>query len=111
MKKRPWLSFALITTVFWGVWGALMEVPIREGFPATLGYIVWSLTMIPNAVVGLWIIGWKLEYNWKSIVQGSLIGFLGAGGQISLAAGGLRPNGSLQDTAASQGNAGFIVRF
>jgi len=84
MKNRLWLLFALITTIFWGVWGALMEVPIREGFPVTLGYIVWSLTMIPCAVVGLWIIGWKLEYDWKSILQGSLIGFLGAGGQLML---------------------------
>ena len=61
-----------------------MEVPIREGFPVTLGYIVWSLTMIPCAVAGLWIIGWKLEYDWKSVLQGSLIGFLGAGGQLML---------------------------
>jgi uncharacterized membrane protein len=84
MKNRPWLLFALITTVFWGVWGALMEVPIREGFPATLGYIVWSLTMIPCAIVGLWVTGWKLETDWKSVIQGSLIGFLGAGGQLML---------------------------
>jgi len=84
MKKRPWLLFALITTIFWGVWGALMEIPLKEGFPATLGYIVWSVTMIPCALVGLWIIHWKLEYDWKSVVQGSVIGFLGAGGQLML---------------------------
>jgi uncharacterized membrane protein len=84
MKKRPWLLFALVTTVFWGLWGALMEIPIKEGFPATLGYIVWSVTMIPCALVGLSIIKWKLEHDWQSIVQGSLIGFLGAGGQLML---------------------------
>jgi drug/metabolite transporter (DMT)-like permease len=84
MKKRPWLLFALITTLSWGLWGALMEIPIKEGFPATLGYVVWSLTMIPCSLVGLSIIKWKLEYDWKSIIQGSLIGFLGAGGQLML---------------------------
>lgn len=84
MKNRPWLLFALITTVSWGVWGALTEIPIKEGFPVTLGYVVWSLTMIPCAIVGLWLIGWKLEYDWKSVLQGSLIGFLGAGGQLML---------------------------
>ena len=73
-----------MTTSFWGLWGALMEIPIKEGFPVTLGYIVWSLTMIPCAVIGLWIVQWKLEYDWKSIWQGSLIGFLGAGGQLML---------------------------
>lgn len=76
--------FALITTIFWGIWGALMEIPIREGFPATLGYVVWSITMIPCAIAGLWIVRWKLEYDWRSVVQGLLIGFLGAGGQLLL---------------------------
>ena len=84
MKKRPWLLFALITTLSWGLWGALMEIPIKEGFPATLGYIVWSLTMIPCALIALWFVKWKLEYDWKSILQGSVIGFLGAGGQLML---------------------------
>ncbi len=84
MNRRPWLLFALITTLFWGLWGALMEIPIKEGFPATLGYIVWSITMIPCALVALWVIKWKIEYDWKSILQGALVGFLGAGGQLML---------------------------
>ena len=84
MKKRPWLLFALITTICWGVWGALMEIPEQEGFPATLGYVVWSITMIPCALVGLAIIRWKLEYDLKSILYGSIIGFFGAGGQLLL---------------------------
>lgn len=84
MNKRPWLIFALITTLFWGVWGALIEIPEKAGFPATLGYIVWSLTMIPCALVGLSIIKWKLEYDIKSVFYGLLIGFTGAGGQLIL---------------------------
>lgn len=84
MTKRPWLIFALITTLFWGVWGALIEIPEKSGFPATLGYIVWSLTMIPCALVGLGIIKWKLEYDKKSIFYGLIIGLLGAGGQLIL---------------------------
>ncbi len=53
MKKRPWLLYALITTTFWGVWGALIEIPEKAGFPATLGYSVWALTMIPPALIAL----------------------------------------------------------
>jgi drug/metabolite transporter (DMT)-like permease len=84
MKSKLWLIFALITTVFWGVWGAFIEVTEQAGFPATLGYVVWSLTMIPPALVGLKIINWKIEYDKKSIMLGAAIGFLGAGGQLIL---------------------------
>ncbi len=84
MKSRLWLIFALITTSFWGVWGALIEIPEKAGFPATLGYSVWALTMIPPALVALKIINWKLEFNLRSIVLGAIIGFLGAGGQLIL---------------------------
>lgn len=84
MKLKPWLIYALITTVFWGVWGALIELPEKAGFPATLGYVVWALTMIPPAIVALKIIKWKLEVDKKSILLGSLIGFTGAGGQLVL---------------------------
>lgn len=84
MKMRPWLIYAILTTVFWGIWGALIEIPEKAGFPATLGYVVWALTMIPPALVALKIIGWKLEYDRKSIILGCLVGFTGAGGQVVL---------------------------
>ncbi|MFB0517063.1 MAG: DMT family transporter [Candidatus Neomarinimicrobiota bacterium] len=84
MKGRPWLVFAIITTLFWGVWGAFIEIPEKAGFPATLGYSVWALTMIPCALVALRIISWQLEYDKRSIFHGSMVGFLGAGGQLIL---------------------------
>lgn len=83
-EKRPWLAFALVTTIFWGVWGAFIEIPEKAGFPATLGFSVWALSMVPCALVALSIINWKLEYNPRSVVLGLLIGFLGAGGQLIL---------------------------
>lgn len=84
MKVRPWLIYAIVTTTFWGVWGALIELPEKAGFPATLGYVVWSLTMIPPALVALKIINWNLEKDKKSILLGCIIGFTGAGGQLIL---------------------------
>jgi drug/metabolite transporter (DMT)-like permease len=84
MPKRAWLVFAAITTLFWGVWGALIELPEKAGFPATLGYTVWALTMLPCAMVALRIAGWKLEHDPRSILRGCSIGFLGAGGQLLL---------------------------
>lgn len=84
MKIKPWLFFAMLTMIFWGIWGAFIEVPEKAGFPATLGYIVWSITMILPAVVALRIINWKLERNKKALLLGSLIGITGAAGQLIL---------------------------
>jgi drug/metabolite transporter (DMT)-like permease len=84
MKIRPWLFYAIITTTFWGVWGALIEIPEKAGFPATLGYCVWALTMIPPALIALGLVKWKLEFDGRSVLLGSIIGFLGAGGQLIL---------------------------
>ena len=84
MKAKTWLIYAIITTTFWGVWGALIEIPEKGGFPATLGYSVWALTMIPPALIALGLIKWKLEFDGRSILLGSIIGFLGAGGQLIL---------------------------
>lgn len=78
------MFFAVITTVFWGVWGALIEVPQKAGFPPTLGYIVWALTMIPCALVAMYLVNWKIETDKRSIILGSAVGLLGAGGQLLL---------------------------
>jgi hypothetical protein len=67
MSKRPCLLFALITTVFWGVGGALIEIPERAVFPVKLGYIVWSMTMVTCYLVGLGIIRWKIDRHFGSL--------------------------------------------
>jgi uncharacterized membrane protein len=82
--SKKWFLYAVITTLFWGVWGAFIEAPEKAGFPATLGYTVWALTTIPCALVALRLVGWKLEYDIRSILLGSTVGLLGAGGQLVL---------------------------
>ena len=85
MKKgRNWISFVIIHVIFMGVWGALIEMPEKNGFPATLGYVVWAITMVPAAIVGLIINKWRLEYDRKSIFLGICAGLLGAAGQLVL---------------------------
>jgi uncharacterized membrane protein len=81
---KKWLLYAFVTTIFWGIWGAFIEIPEKAGFPATLGYIMWSLTMVPCAIFALYIIGWKPETDRRSVMLGLLIGILGAGGQLIL---------------------------
>ena len=81
---RPWLLYAIICTLLLGVWGAFIEIPEKAGFPATLGYSVWALTMIPCALVGLTIIRWELEHDLRSVFLGSMVGLTGAGGQLLL---------------------------
>jgi drug/metabolite transporter (DMT)-like permease len=84
LESELWLLYAVVTTVFWGVWGAFIELPEKRGFPATLGYAVWSLTMVPCAVVALALVGFTVEHDPRSILLGSAAGLLGAGGQLVL---------------------------
>jgi len=81
---KPWLIYALITTLFWGVWGAFAEFPTRHGFPDTLVYVVWTLTMIPPTLYAMQRVGWRVQRDGRSVLLGALIGFTGAGGQMLL---------------------------
>lgn len=83
-KPGTWISFVIIHVIFMGVWGALIELPEKNGFPATLGYVVWALTMIPATIVALIINKWKLDYDKRSVFYGCLSGLLGAAGQLVL---------------------------
>jgi uncharacterized membrane protein len=78
------LIFALVTTGLWGVWGAFAGRPAENGFPETLIYVVWAITMIAPALYALARIDWKLEHAPHAVLYGSLIGLLGAGGQMLL---------------------------
>jgi drug/metabolite transporter (DMT)-like permease len=82
--RQKWLWFALFTTLAWGVWGAFIEIPEKAGFPATLGYSVWALTMIPCALAALRLAPAKLERDRRSILLGCVVGATGAGGQLLL---------------------------
>lgn len=84
MKNKPWLFYTILTTVTWGIWGALMELPVKAGFPSTLGYSVWALTMIPCAIFALRLNQFKLEHDKKSLFFGLIIGFTGSGGTVLL---------------------------
>ncbi len=84
IRKKTWLLYALIAMVFWGIWGAFTGVPAENGFPDTLIYCVWALTMIPPALIALKLVDWKLHTDKRSILNGLIIGLLGAGGQMIL---------------------------
>ena len=83
MSSHSWLVYALVTLGFWGVWGAFTGLPANHGFPETLIYCVWALTMIPPAIYALKRVGWRLQYDARSLVYGSLIGLLGEIGRAS----------------------------
>ncbi|MBV9620901.1 MAG: DMT family transporter [Gammaproteobacteria bacterium] len=78
------LQYALLTTLAWGVWGAFTGLPAEHGFPDTLTYVVWALTMIVPALWALRRAGAPLERDARSLWLGLAIGFLGAGGQMLL---------------------------
>ena len=82
--QSNWLFHTLVTTLLWGVWGAFAGLPSEHGFPDTLIYVVWALTMIPPAVIVLARSGWRIERDRRSVVLGLAVGLLGAGGQMLL---------------------------
>ena len=84
VSRRAGLFYALVTTLFWGVWGAFAGMPAEHGFPETLIYVVWAITMIPPALYALGRSGWQLPTDRRSVLLGVLIGLTGAGGQMLL---------------------------
>ncbi|HEY0334161.1 MAG TPA: EamA family transporter [Stenotrophomonas sp.] len=82
--RRAWLFYALAVVALWGVWGSLSGLSSAHGFPDTLVYCVWALTMIPPALFVLWRGGWQLDRTPRAVIYGLLIGLLGAGGQMLL---------------------------
>jgi drug/metabolite transporter (DMT)-like permease len=81
---NSWLVHALGTVLLWGIWGAIIGLPTQRGVPETMSYVVWSLTMIPVAVIALRWGGQPLLRDRKSVALGLSIGLLGAGGQLVL---------------------------
>ncbi len=87
MKLPKWLLLSIAVPVLWGLWGALTEIPekwLNPSFPPTLGYAVWSLTMLPVTAVALHKIGWKMSLTRRSAFYGCAVGFSGAAGQLIL---------------------------
>lgn len=84
MKFNSWLAYACLSTIFCGTWGALIELPEKNGFPATLGYVVWALTMIIPAVIAMKRAGIRLEKGRAAVMYGMAIGISGAAGQLIL---------------------------
>lgn len=84
VPSKTWLLYAFATTVLWGFWGAFTDVSVQRGFPETLIYCVWSVTMILPALIALGRAGWRLDRDPRSVIYGLIIGLLGAGGQMVL---------------------------
>jgi len=84
LMQSKWLTYALITTLLWGVWGAFTGLPAEKGFPDTLIYVVWALTMVPPALIVLARARWRIQFDRRSVLLGLAVGVLGAGGQMLL---------------------------
>jgi drug/metabolite transporter (DMT)-like permease len=89
-KNHKWLIYALTTVILWGIWGAFTEIPEKNGFPGTLIFVVWAITMIFPAIFILKRANWKIDHDPKAVLYGMLIGILGAGGQLILFTGAIQ---------------------
>lgn len=81
---RSWLINVMTTVVLWGIWGAFSGLSPQRGFPETLIYCVWALTMVPPALIVLAAAGWRLDISRRAVLYGLTVGLLGAGGQMVL---------------------------
>jgi len=80
-----WAILTAISTLLFGVNAAFIEIPekfVHPPFPMTLGYVVWSLTMMLCAAIALQRIGWKLQGGRTALAYGYANGLLGAGGTL-----------------------------
>ena len=80
-----WAILTAISTLLFGVNAAFIEFPekfVHPPFPMTLGYIVWSLTMMLCAAVALQRVEWKLRRDPRALAYGLTVGFLGSGGTL-----------------------------
>ena len=84
MGNKTWLTYAYITMISWGIWGAFTNLPTEYGIPETIIYAIWALTMIIPAIVVLSRNNWKIATHSSALMYGGLIGLLGAGGQMIL---------------------------
>src|SRR5579863_1762902 len=87
MRLPKWLLLSIAVPVLWGMWGALTEIPekwLNPSFPPTLGYVVWSLTMLPVTLIAMRKAGWKIKLSKRAFFYGCAVGFSGAAGQLLL---------------------------
>ena len=80
-----WLITTALATFFFGLNAAFIEVPekfVHPPFPTTLGYVVWSGTMLLCAAVAVGRRGWRVETSKAAIGYGAGVGLLGSVGQI-----------------------------
>jgi len=54
-----WLTYAIITTIFWGVWGALIEIPEKNGFSGN--FRVYGLGLYYGSLCFGWSLYHKVE--------------------------------------------------
>ena len=82
MTAPRWLLFALLATLWWGVWGFLVKVASSEVTPEQL-QVLFVLGMLPPVAVALWRGGFKLQRNRQGILLGLLNGVLATVGMLA----------------------------
>jgi len=81
--RRAWIVYTGLVVVLWGCWGAWSALPAeRYGYPDSLIYSVWAVTMIVPCAGSMWFDAF--QRGRKGVGYGLLIGLTGAGGQLLL---------------------------
>jgi len=73
MKIPAWLMFTAFSVVGFGLNAAFIEIPEKfyhPGFPTTLGYVVWSATMVACAMIAMQRARWRLQHTRAAVLYG-----------------------------------------
>jgi drug/metabolite transporter (DMT)-like permease len=80
-----WAVLTALTAALFATNAAFIEYPekfVSPPFPMTLGFVVWSFTMVACAIFALARSGQPVEYRWPAIGYGCAVGLLGSIGQL-----------------------------
>jgi len=72
-RLPAWLLYALVCTFWWGLWGFLSKIGSAAATPLQL-QILFTLGMLPVALVMFWKMNWKLERDLTGASYGILSG-------------------------------------
>jgi drug/metabolite transporter (DMT)-like permease len=87
--SRSWIYFSFGTIFFFGIWGAIIPLPEKNGFSAELGFVMWAVSMMVPSFFALYKCGFTLDTSPRAILFGFAIGLLGGVGQLILYTGAI----------------------
>ena len=81
---KRWLTYTLVATAIWGIWGTVSALAAREASPLVT-QVVSTLGIVPAALLLFLSPDWKQGSNFKlGVLFAALTGLFGIAGNLCL---------------------------